>query len=168
MTVDSRTMLPAQEMMGNLLSAFLSFCPLGACLSDSLPVIFCLLFHLSAGLSYFLFIYFFYPFYLPEGLCVCVLLYDCARLFILFHFHLPRPASEPGRTVVLSSCNRLGCLVANQLHSWLPRPADWKEASLIARAPLYITICSEGVTSKTNSCIDNKMSKKRDRNWLSK
>lgn len=55
MAVDSRTMLPAWEMMGNLLSAFLSLCPLGTCLSNCLPVIFCLPFSVPHWLS-FLFI----------------------------------------------------------------------------------------------------------------
>lgn len=91
MTVDSRTMLPAQEMMGNLLSAFLSFCPLGACLSDSLPVIFCLLFHLSAGLSYFLFIYFFLPLLSPwRPLCMCPTVWLCPSLH-----PFPLPSSPP-------------------------------------------------------------------------
>lgn len=53
MAVDSRTMLPAWEMMGNLLSAFLSLCPLGTCLSNCLPVIFCLPFSVPHWLSFF-------------------------------------------------------------------------------------------------------------------
>lgn len=55
MAVDSRTMLPAWEMMGNLLSAFLPLCPLGTCLSNCLPVIFCLPFSVPHWLSFFFF-----------------------------------------------------------------------------------------------------------------
>lgn len=72
MTVDSRTMLPALEMMENLLSAFLSLCPLGACLSDCLPVIFCLPFCLL----------FFFSLPLSKDFCVCVLPYDCVCLSV--------------------------------------------------------------------------------------
>lgn len=83
MAVDSRTMLPALEMMRNLLSAFLSLCPLGTCLSNCLPVIFCLPFCLPPWLSFYL---------SSKGFCVCVLLYDCVCLSV---HPFPLPSSPP-------------------------------------------------------------------------
>lgn len=104
MTVDSRTILPAKQMMGNLLSAFPSLCPLGRCLSDCLAVIFCLSFCLPSCLL------FFHP-SLKAFVCVSYCVTVSVGVLILSRFHLLRPASEPSKNVAVSSCNNLASQV---------------------------------------------------------
>lgn len=95
---------------------------------------------LPAFLSAFLaFVFFFFYLSLKAFVYVSYCMIVSVCLLILFCFHLPRPASEPSKIVVVSSRNKLGCLVANQFHSWLSQPVNWKEASMMRYALLYIT-----------------------------
>ncbi len=109
---------------------------------------------LPAFLSAFLAFFFYLSLKAFVYVSYCMIVSVC--LFILFRFHLPCPASEPRKIVVVSSCNKLGCLIANQLHSWLSQPINWKEASMIGYGPPYITIGLDGIISKSYStyCVD--------------
>lgn len=118
-----------------------SLCPLGSCLSVSESFSACL----PVCLPGFFLDFFFYLslkafVHLSNRMIVCLL--------ILFCFHFPLSAPELRKIVVESSWYKLGCLVADQLHSFLSQPVNWIEAQMAGYAPPYIIVGVDRISKR--------------------
>lgn len=72
-------------------------------------------------------------------------------LFIRFCFHLPRPASEPRKIVVVSSCNELDSLTS-YIHD-SSQPINWKRSFNDWYAPPFISVCWFRIINKCNITV---------------